>query len=1058
MSAAGKHIFFSYGHDCADIVEDVRRCLEERGHSVWVDTLEIKAGRDWREEITKGILESDLVLAFLSWHALREGGVCLSELAIAVGCRYGRVRTVLLEPGIESMIPSTISGIQYYDLSAWREMEAAGGSEFEDWRRARLDGICDMVEEGPSGSDAQLEFLSRALSPNIMSSRRNTELLKPFIQRGEIEQGIGRWLGERGVQPFYLLVGPPGFGKSAFMAHFSHYSPVVTAAVFCEWGCANYLDTRQILKSIAYQVAAKVPTYRTRLASTLEASSVDLARCSVRETFDILFLHPTYGDIVESDIVVVIDGLDEASADGVNELSDLLSSFAPRIPRFLRFILTTAQTASVLQYFGGYETLDLEQEAEGTRKDVIAYLEEMLASKISKLPRWQGDRYLRQIAGRCEGSFLYAELLAKTILQNDLTFDAAARLPVGINGIYFDWMQRSFPGESIFDDSSYDALCVIAASRVPLPTTMLLKLFGLRGPKLRRFLRKIQPFFTTMENELGETCVRCFHSSFLLWVCGDQAGKFELDIEEGLQRLAEALYASFEGGSMSSYEVEEMLPALSAAGMEVEFEVVKESDDYIYRLIELGREYEAVWGCQERALGIYRLALGILEQRPTLLREGLAARASLLCAIGRCQLAMGYYQGSLQTLTEGEGQIEALCVDEERMSALSCLGSLHDWRGDRAHSVECFERLLELADEAGSDHWRLAAMSGLVWNDHFSNLDQALERLDSMSRAKMSDEDRTTYDLCAARVLLSAGRLDEALSIYERCLDEFDFGVGADPYSFHKNRLLLVETLPACYDTNRMERGIELGRKILRMVEDQGWLEESYCSYWLACLCTKKGDFTQAEQFLERAAACNGSSSDHGNSAWMTMNVEEGYGHLALERGDYTEALTRYASVREMALGECRDPWVAGDACFTIFSVERLFRNGGVGDDDLLDGAIADLERLARDTGLVHLRGKAALARAYERARVGDRRALADLREAREVTNGYRVASLDRTQTLYCELRTVELLEDASSVRGELAEELSSRLEECATEEARAMFRSRLMPTIARERLGIDAV
>lgn len=57
----------------------------------------IRDGRDWREEITRGILEADIVLVFLSKHSMRKESVCLNELAIAVGIKHNRIRTVLLE-------------------------------------------------------------------------------------------------------------------------------------------------------------------------------------------------------------------------------------------------------------------------------------------------------------------------------------------------------------------------------------------------------------------------------------------------------------------------------------------------------------------------------------------------------------------------------------------------------------------------------------------------------------------------------------------------------------------------------------------------------------------------------------------------------------------------------------------------------------------------------------------------------------------------------------------------------------------------------------------------
>ena len=62
-------IFLSYGHDSNEpLIKKIQDYLSKDAegnlkNEVWVDKSEIKAGKDWRERITKGVLESDVVLA-----------------------------------------------------------------------------------------------------------------------------------------------------------------------------------------------------------------------------------------------------------------------------------------------------------------------------------------------------------------------------------------------------------------------------------------------------------------------------------------------------------------------------------------------------------------------------------------------------------------------------------------------------------------------------------------------------------------------------------------------------------------------------------------------------------------------------------------------------------------------------------------------------------------------------------------------------------------------------------------------------------------------------------
>ena len=90
-------IFFSYPHDMnAPLIERIKSDFEARGHEVWFDADQIKFGDDWRNSITRGIRDSQQVVAFLSKHAVRDLGVCLNEIAIALA--DNREAMVLVAP------------------------------------------------------------------------------------------------------------------------------------------------------------------------------------------------------------------------------------------------------------------------------------------------------------------------------------------------------------------------------------------------------------------------------------------------------------------------------------------------------------------------------------------------------------------------------------------------------------------------------------------------------------------------------------------------------------------------------------------------------------------------------------------------------------------------------------------------------------------------------------------------------------------------------------------------------------------------------------------------
>ncbi len=120
-------IFLSYGHDNnEELVRRIKADLEQRGHDVWFDKSEIKSGHDWRRSITEGIVDSNRVLSFLSGYSTRDPGVCLDEIAIAIGAKGGNIQAILVESEKEVKPPPRISHIQWLGMHDWKEKRDAG--------------------------------------------------------------------------------------------------------------------------------------------------------------------------------------------------------------------------------------------------------------------------------------------------------------------------------------------------------------------------------------------------------------------------------------------------------------------------------------------------------------------------------------------------------------------------------------------------------------------------------------------------------------------------------------------------------------------------------------------------------------------------------------------------------------------------------------------------------------------------------------------------------------------------------------------------------------------
>ena len=135
------------------------------------------------------VASSHRVLSFLSEHSTRDPGVCLDEIAIAVGVKGGNIQTVLGESEEKVKPPASISHIQWLDMQDWKERRdrslglrpedrAAAKGEWEKSCEEKLREIIAVTESDESRRFAgEIEELANHLKP-ISSDSRIHQLLR----------------------------------------------------------------------------------------------------------------------------------------------------------------------------------------------------------------------------------------------------------------------------------------------------------------------------------------------------------------------------------------------------------------------------------------------------------------------------------------------------------------------------------------------------------------------------------------------------------------------------------------------------------------------------------------------------------------------------------------------------------------------------------------------------------------------------------------------------------------------------------------------------------------
>lgn len=540
-------IFLSYGHDAnEELVRRIKSDLEKRGHEVWFDKSEIKAGDNWRRSITDGIAGSHKFVSFLSKHSTRDPGVCLDEIAIAIGVKGGNIQTILVESEQEVKPPASISHIQWLDMHDWKQRRTADPAVWEQWYQSKLAEIIAVVESDESRRFAgEIETLAGHLKPVASDSRIATLLRKGFIGRKWLFEAVESWRIPHSAIPnpqspsrLFWITGDPGVGKSAFAAHLTHFGrDKVIATQFVEWDKPDHRDARRVVRSFAFQLATRLPDYRKLLLTLPEIAELD--RKDPTELFDYLLANPlktAIGGGRERQLIV-IDALDEAGEAGRNPLVEMLARHAPRLPDWLGLVVTSRPESAVQTPLQGLNPFVLDTRTEANRADLRDYLRHELGPQLQHHP--DADRLLGQILEKSEGVFLYIERFCDDVQQNHLSLARPEQFPQGLGGIFCQWFQRQFPDLERFRKDVRPALRAILAASEPLPVEILQRLLHWQDEELRDFTRTLGSLFP-VGKESGCEVIKPCHKSLVDWLSDDaKAGMHFVSSKEGHRQLTD---------------------------------------------------------------------------------------------------------------------------------------------------------------------------------------------------------------------------------------------------------------------------------------------------------------------------------------------------------------------------------------------------------------------------------------------------------------------------------------------------------------------------------------
>ena len=815
------NIFFSYPHDAnASLVMRIKADLEARGHEIWLDSSEIKEGDEWRNKITRGILGSQAVVAFLSKHSVRDPGVCLNEIGIALAEKSDdALVTVLVEPEKDVSAPISITHIQWLSMEDWQEFANDGG-----WYKTQLNKLIEIIENPSSVSrNHELETLREVLDP-LSFNADIAQHLRDFTGRRWLFERYTNWLSGDATSRVFRLEGGPGLGKTAFASQLAHASKSSVLAIFlCQSSRSESRSPLRLIQTLAYQLATRLPDYRARLLKVPAITNPELMKDkSEADLWANLISEPLSGVgkglIDRQRMVIVIDGLDEASENGYNAIVKLLAENIRSLPSWIGFVLTGRADPEVVQRLSAFKPDVINGEDPQNLDDINEYIDGWMQAecKAGHLTQEQVISAKAALINKSEGAFLYIIKAREAVADGTLSLTRPGELPQGLNEIYLRFFERRFSDAAnengIWVRYVKPLLAYILVSPEPLPLDLARKLLGWDiaedgDEQEAKTLVSLGSLVNQRPAEYGVT-LNLFHKSVREWLQhGELAGLYFVGTRNALIYLTKVVwkrYSEFKDKDKDIYDwlvLPNLLPILSQKEPRAMEQLLGslESDKYTRDILfQLANSLPPKLRFNE-ALAMFQIVVAycqrLLEVTPENaeyardLSISSGKLGSLLETLGKTQAAIGYHQKSLDICKRmADNDPDNYDYAHSLSVSFDNLGNVQYSLGNKQIAIACYKDSLDIRkrlaeNDPDNTNFAHSLSVSLIKLGDLQDMDPIAvsyyqDSLEIVQRLADNDPDNTDYAHTLMVILNNfaglqkrLGNLQSALGYYKRSLD-----------------------------------------------------------------------------------------------------------------------------------------------------------------------------------------------------------------------------------------------------------------------------------------------
>eukprot|EP00505_MAST-04D_sp_SCG-Rhode-Island_P002890 Stramenopile-MAST_4_protein_2890 len=285
------------------------------------------------------------------------------------------------------------------------------------------------------------------------------------------------WVQNR-TSKVLMLAGEKGIGKTTIAGM------LATSVI-----AYQQLDhAEDAIRSIAYQIAAKIPEYRKRLMALKpdrNKNATALFHRLLKPLSTIRYQGPRQ--------VILLDGVDKCDSDMIACIRDHFGE----LPDWLGVFLTTRPVPRVLKPLRKYDLFVVEADSDDNKADIIRYLEDQLGDRVPvKIPL---------LLEKCKGIFQHAEEMVRQLKEG-----------IDVNALP-EWDAGSEEERPILSSVRWRVVEAVITACEPLHQESLDALLGCTPDERKEAVEQLSSLFPTRDNKLY-----VYHKSVKDWLVDAQ--------------------------------------------------------------------------------------------------------------------------------------------------------------------------------------------------------------------------------------------------------------------------------------------------------------------------------------------------------------------------------------------------------------------------------------------------------------------------------------------------------------------------------------------------------